>query len=168
MEFEQWSDSQILFAAIRYSEEARTWRNKFLGLLPEIYRRKLYEQKGFSSIFYFAKVIGGVSEEQVRTVLRVEESLQNKPALHALLVHGEASINKLVKIHTIATPENESELANQAQLLSQYALETLARDIRTINKNVSRYMAPLCKEHHYIAHSIDINVQKKKSRPPIS
>lgn len=26
---------------------------KFIGLLPEVYRRKLYEKKGFSSIFEF-------------------------------------------------------------------------------------------------------------------
>ena len=101
-------DSILLATAIRYGTQARLWRNKFLGLLPEINRRKLYEQRGFSSIFEFAFKTGGVSEEQVKTVIRTEESLYDKPQLHSLLVNGEVSINKMVRIHSIVTRENGS------------------------------------------------------------
>ncbi len=134
---EHWSDDALLIATQKYGEEARKWRNKFLGLLPEINRRKLYEQRGFPSIFYFAKVLGGVSEEQVRTVLRVEESLQDKPMMHALLVNGDVSINKMVKVHTVATSANEEALASQVQLLSNRAVETLAKDIRSMSNSSS-------------------------------
>lgn len=140
MEFEQWSDAQLLSTCVRYGEEARKWKNKFLGLLPEVERRKLYEQKGFPSIFYFAKVIGGVSEEQVRTVLRVEASLKDKPVLHALLVNGEVSINKMVKVHTVATAQNQEALADQVQLLSNRAVETLAKDIRIHTSSSTSFM----------------------------
>ncbi len=128
--FTQWSDSQLLLTAIRYGEEARTWRNKFLGLLPEIHRRKLYEQKDFTSITHFAKVIAGVGEEQVRDVIRFEERLREMPALHNLLVQGKVSMHKIEKVLPVVEPENDIFLADQVQLLSCKALSTLAKDIK--------------------------------------
>lgn len=125
-----WSDEQLLTTAQYYGEEARNWRNKFLGLLPEIEKRRLYEKKGFSSIFHFAKVIGGVREEQVRDVIRFEKRLQETPTLHTLLVEGEVSMHKIEKILPVAQPKNDEFLADQVQLLSSRALATLAKDIK--------------------------------------
>ncbi len=127
---EQWSDEQILATCMRYGEEARKWKNRFLGLLPEVERRKLYLQKGFSSIFHFAQVLGGVSEEQVRNVVRLEKRFQKTPALHHLLVHGEVSIHKMERVAFIAEPDNEIFLADQVQMLSKTALDTLVRDAK--------------------------------------
>ncbi len=106
-------------------------------MLPEVNRRRLYEKEGCSSVVEFAKKVGGVSEEQVRRVLHVEEDLRDKPQLHQLLVSGEVSINKLAKIHTVATPDNQELLANQVQMLSARAVETLARDIRHMQQVVT-------------------------------
>ena len=141
MDYTRWSDSVasladevVLSVCSRYGEEALRWRAKFLGMLPEVEKRKLYLREGCSSVVEFAKKVGGVSEEQVRRVLRVEEDLRDKPQLHELLVSGEVSINKLAKIHTVATSENQEMLANQVQMLSARAVETLARDIRTMSQ----------------------------------
>ncbi|MFA7277794.1 MAG: hypothetical protein WC101_02275 [Candidatus Gracilibacteria bacterium] len=125
-----WSDAQLLSTAVRYGEEARNWRNKFLGLLPEIQRRKLYEKQGCPSIFVFAFKIGGVSEEQVRTVLNLERRFEDKPALHKALISGEVSANKLARVASIATIENAEELTNRAKVLPQNALETYVRDVK--------------------------------------
>ncbi len=132
-EFSTWSDERVLSAALHYGKEVLHWRRKFLGTLPEIAKRKLYEQHGCSSIFVFAFKVGGASEDQVRKILHVEEMLRDKPALHELLVSGEVSINKMAKIHTVATSENQEFLADQVQLLSKSAVETLAKDMRASN-----------------------------------
>lgn len=129
--FATWSDAQLLSTAIRYGEEARNWKNKFLGLLPEIYKRKLYEQKGFTSIFHFAKVLSGASEEQVRLVLNLERRFEDKPALHQTLVNGEISANKLTRVVAIATVENAEELAEKAKILPREALETYVQDMQS-------------------------------------
>lgn len=50
------------------------------------------------------------------------------PVLKAMLINGEVSVNKLAKVASIATPENQAVLANQIKLLSCRALETLTRD----------------------------------------
>lgn len=131
------SDRQLLAAALHYGNSALQWRNKFLGTLPEIAKRRLHEQHGCSSIFVFAFKVAGVSEEQVKKILHVEEELRDTPMLHELLVSGTVSINKMAKIHTVATSENQELLANQVQMLSARAVETLARDIRYMQQVVT-------------------------------
>lgn len=136
MEFEQWSDEQILATCVRYGEEARKWKNKFLGLLPEVDRRQLYEKKGFTSVVHFAQVVGGVSEEQVRTALRLDVQFQETPMLHTLFTSGEVGMHKLARIASIANKSNEEFLANQVHILPAAALNTLVKDVRQAEKSL--------------------------------
>lgn len=111
-----------------YGERARFWRQKFIGLLPEVFKRELYKKHGFLSIFEFAAKLAGVSEEQVSRTLNLERKLQDKPELHKALVNGEVSINKLRRIVPIATQENEQFLLEQIKILPQKAIETFVKD----------------------------------------
>ena len=110
-------------------------RRKFAGLLPEVFKRKLYAKKGFCSIFEFAAKLAGMSEEQVRLVLNLERKFDDKPVLKALLVNGEVSVNKLVRVASIATVENQEILAQQVIILPKTAIDTLVRDERFIREN---------------------------------
>jgi hypothetical protein len=114
----------------KYGAAAKLWRQKFIGLLPEVNRRRLYEEKGFSSIFEFAAKLCGLSSEQVRLALNLERRFEDKPILKRMLENGEASINKLTRIVSIATPENEEELAEKIKVLPISALNTFVRDER--------------------------------------
>ncbi len=124
------TDERLFSLCRMYGTQALEARRKFLGLLPEVNRRRLYEKKGFSSIFVFAFRLAGVSEEQVRRVLNLERRFRDKPMLQSLLINGEVSMNKLVHVAAIATPENQEELADKLKLLPKSAIETLARDVR--------------------------------------
>ncbi|MFA6917604.1 MAG: hypothetical protein WC285_02080 [Candidatus Gracilibacteria bacterium] len=124
------SDEKLYQLCQTYGERTRFWRQKFTGLIPEVFRRRLYEKKGFSSIFEFAKKLAGLSEEQVRLVLNLEKRFSETPVLKSLLVEGKVSINKLARIVSIAKPENDMFLATQVQILSKSAVETLVRDER--------------------------------------
>lgn len=131
------SDKDLYCLCHKHGSDTLLARRKFEGLLPEVYKRKLYEKKGFSSIFHFAAVLAGLSEKQVRRVVNVERKLADKPALHSLLVNGEVSVNKLARVVSVATPENQETLANQAKLLSNRALETLVRDEKSVHVHTS-------------------------------
>jgi len=122
------TDEKLYELCKQYGLRALMWRQKFTGLLPEVFKRKLHQKKGYGSIFEFAARLAGLSEEQVRRVLNLERSFSNKPALKSLLENGEVSVNKLAKIASIATPENQEMLAEQARFLSTRSLETLVRD----------------------------------------
>ncbi len=139
------SDENLYNLCKQYGERTRIWRQRFSGLLPEVFKRKLYEKKGFYSIFEFAKKLAGMSEEQVRLVLNLEKRFEEMPKLKSLLTDGKVSINKLSRIVSIAKPENEVFLATQVQVLSKSAVETLVRDEKFAEKNAVNSMEFLSK-----------------------
>jgi hypothetical protein len=124
------TNAQLFALCQEYGANALSWRRKFMGLLPEVERRRLYEAHGFNSVFEFAARLGGISEEQVRTALNLSRSFSDKPALKALLESGEVSVHKLVRIQSVATVESADVWAEQAKILPKKTLETLARDER--------------------------------------
>src|SRR3989339_57573 len=130
------SDCELLKLCDKFGKRALLWRRRFIGLLPEVDKRRLYEKRGCSSIFEFAAKLAGLSAEQVRVVLRLEKRFEDKPGLKNLLVEGRVSVNKLVRVVSIATVENEKELARKIKFLPQKALETLARDERNMRREI--------------------------------
>ncbi len=128
------TDEQLYEKARMYGRNTLMWRQKFLGLLPEVEKRRLYLAKGFGSVFEFAFKLAGVSEEQVRRVLNLERKFVGTPVLKSLLERGEVSVNKLARVASIATAQNEAELARVVQVLPQSAIETLVRDENGFNK----------------------------------
>ena len=117
--------------------KAIQFRQQCIGMLPQIFKEKIYEKKGFKSIFEYAAKFAGLSEKQVKRGLSIHERVEDKPALRELLEKGEVSINKLAKIVSIVTTENQEVLADQVKLLSCRALETLVRDEKFAQQNIS-------------------------------
>ncbi|MFA5820838.1 MAG: hypothetical protein WC873_01920 [Candidatus Gracilibacteria bacterium] len=101
------SDKKLYELCKHFGKLALNYRNKFTGLLPEVNRRRLYEQKSFL----------------------------DKPALQELFTTGKISANKLARITSVATIANQEFLANQVQLLPKSAVETLVRDLRHETKS---------------------------------
>src|SRR3989338_9046263 len=111
------SDQELLKLCRKYGTQALIWRQKFIGLLPEVARRQLYKQKGCSSIFEFAAKLAGISREQVERVFGLDRKFENMPVLKKILVNGEVSVNKLARVSSIANLENQEFLADQVRLL---------------------------------------------------
>lgn len=122
------TNEQLFQLCQEYGAKAKEWRQKFLGLLPEVYKRRLYREKGFGSIFEFAAKLGGVSELQVNTVLHLDKKFEKTPELRKLLTSGEVSVHKLARIVTVAAPENQRYWASKIQSLPQASIEALVRD----------------------------------------
>lgn len=160
-EMHGWSDEQVLSTAVKYGEEARRWRNRFLGLLPEVQRRKLYERHGCSSVVEFAKKVGGVSEDQVHAALRLDREFQETPLLHNLFTTGEVGMHKLARVASVANRDNEEFLANQVQLLSTSTINTLVKDIKqkeAISLYVQKSPLPTVPETAQVAVQLDSEV----------
>lgn len=104
-------------------------RRLCIGLLPQIFAEKIYVKKGFDSIYEYAGKLAGLSREQVKRALSLHARFADKPLLRGLLTTGEVSLNKLAKVASVATAENEAALADQIRLLPCRAVETLVRDI---------------------------------------
>ncbi|MFA5855567.1 MAG: hypothetical protein WC846_04840, partial [Candidatus Gracilibacteria bacterium] len=139
---EQISDKDLLALSRQYGRDAVLLHRKFIGLLPEINRRRLYVQEGFLSIYHFAAVLGGVSREQVNRVINTEKTLEDKPICKALLVEGKVSINKFSRAPAI-TKENDAEVAKLLQVLPQKALEAMRKDEKACARAQTENQKPL-------------------------
>lgn len=124
------SDKALYKKCVMYGKQALQAKRKFMGLLPEVCKRRLYEKKGFTSIFEFAAKLAGVSKEQVSNIINLERQFTDKSMLHKLLVNGEVSANKLIRIASIATNKNEKELAEKVKILPSRALEIWVKDVK--------------------------------------
>jgi len=132
----KFSDENLFQLCKRFGKNALHWRQKFIGLLPEVNRRRLYEKKGFSSIFEFSFKLCGLSADQVNLTLNLSRRFEDKLVLKGMLENGEVSINKLARIVSIATVENQEELAEKIRILPKSALETLVRDEKFAMNNL--------------------------------
>jgi len=132
------SDRHLMALARKYGTQTLLWRQKFIGLLPEVDRRKLYEKKGYGSIFEFGKRMAGLSEAQIRLALNLDRRFEDKPLLRQALVKGEVSINKLTRVASIATSQNEKELCESAKALSKASLDVLVKDMKYVQNFIER------------------------------
>ncbi|MBT6068125.1 hypothetical protein HOG48_00035 [Candidatus Peregrinibacteria bacterium] len=133
LSLEKLTDSELLKLCQKYGTQAILWRRKFIGLLPEVDRRKLYEKKNCQSVYEFAAKFGGVSPKHVGRVLNLSKRFKANPILKKMLVEGNVSSNKLAKVASIVGFEKENEIAHVVKNLSCRAVETYVRDVKNQN-----------------------------------
>ncbi len=134
----QFSDSELYSICKKWGREALAARRRFAGLLPEVYRREMdsrgvlrkswLERRGYTCIYEFAARLAGMSRDQVNRVLQLDKRFSALPILHESLINGDVSVNKLARIASAATPENQQELLNKAENLSKTALEVYVKE----------------------------------------
>ena len=120
------TDKEFYTKCIEAGKHARKWKNKFVSMLPEIARRGLHKKHGFATIVEFAAKVGGVGKSTVEAIFRVEKYVYDKPVLKKLV--EEVGVSKVRVIATIATKENQHELAKRVKTMSKAALELFARE----------------------------------------
>ncbi|MFA5855417.1 MAG: HNH endonuclease, partial [Candidatus Gracilibacteria bacterium] len=65
-------------------------------------------------------------------------TFEDKPDLKEALVGGKVSVSKLAKVASIATKENQAELATLAEIHSREVLETMARDEKLCSREQNK------------------------------
>lgn len=149
------TNQEFYVMCVHTGRTAKTAVREFLALLPEAEDRQVYLEHGMNSIFGFAAKLGGVSREQVQRVLQLKDKFKPTPQLMTALVSGQIPVAKLARIASVATPDNQDFWLNQAQLLSNRALETLVRDSKS---------TPTANSVH--VHTSNPNKTEKISLPP--
>lgn len=112
-----------------YGKTAREWMRKCVLLLPEIDRLRIWEKKGYSSIYEYAAKLAGMSRWQVEDALRILKKIEDKPELKKVV--EQRGINSVRPIATIATPETAGFWARKASKMSKNALESYVKEFRT-------------------------------------
>ena len=101
---------------------------ELLYLLPEIAHRQIYRTKGFLTIYEYAAKTAGLGHSAVEKALRLRRVLEDKPTLmETVKTEG---VHKVALVATIATRENEKQLAEKVVGMSKSALADLAKEMR--------------------------------------
>ncbi len=111
-----------------YGRSAREQMRKCILLLPEIERERVWEKKGFGSIYEYAAKLAGMSRASVDEGLRVLNRIEDKPAL--MEVAEKFGVGAVRPVATIATTETSEFWAEKAKEMSQHTLETYVRETR--------------------------------------
>jgi hypothetical protein len=101
---------------------------KLLSLLPEIFKRRIYEKEGYVSIYEYAGKLAGLSYGVVEKTLSTVKNLEGKPSLQkAVETQG---IHKVALVAKLASPETDAAWADKVNNMSKNALAELAKEVR--------------------------------------
>ena len=135
---EKLSDSELYQKCKKYGLQARLWRRKFAGLLPEVAKRELHKRRGYSSIYEFAGKIAGMTHDQTRRILQIASKLDNKPHLKDLLISGKQGWAKIETVSYVATPETDEKWAKKVEEMPKQALQVFVQEYKEREKNRSQ------------------------------
>ncbi len=117
---------------VNYGRNAREWMHKCVMLLPEIERERVWEKKGFGSIYEYAAKLAGMSRSCVDEALRVLKKIEDKPELRAVVENQ--GIGAVRPVATIATTETAEFWAEKVKSMSKHALEVYVQETRKQNQ----------------------------------
>lgn len=111
-----------------YGRNAREWARKCATLLPEIERERVWEVKGFGSIYEYAARLAGMSHSSVDEALRVLKKIEDKPAL--MEVAEKFGISAVRPVAVVATVETAEFWAEKASEMSKHTLQAYVNEIK--------------------------------------
>jgi hypothetical protein len=101
-----------------------------VGCFAEILRRKLYRERGYSSIHAYAEAELGFSANKTWQFIRLAEALESLPAVKASVASGELSWTKARTLARVATPRSEAAWLRTATSGSNRELELAVKMAR--------------------------------------
>ncbi|MBD3329939.1 hypothetical protein GF354_00240 [Candidatus Peregrinibacteria bacterium] len=113
----------------RYGRNAREWMHKCVLMLPKIEKNRIWEKKGFGSIYEYAAKLAGMSRHKVNESLRILHKIEDKPNL--MKVAKTKGVNAVKPIIAIVTKENSDFWAKKAKKMSKNTLKVFVRDYKS-------------------------------------
>lgn len=113
---------------VKYGRNAKEWMRKCEMLLPHVERERVWEKKGFSSIYEYAAKLAGMGRSKVDNVLWTMKKIEGKNEM--LKVVEEKGVNAVRPIANIVTFENQVFWAEKASEMSVRTLEVYAKEFR--------------------------------------
>lgn len=140
------SDEKLLYLCEQYGERAKYWRQKFIGLLPEAYKKKLYElqRKGIN---IDELILAAIQQRETKISEDKEEFAQEQEISQNSSRHIPRKIQRLI----------QKEHGTKCSILTcSNAADEIHHEIPfALLKNHNPYfLKPLCNAHHILTHRI--------------
>jgi hypothetical protein len=114
-----------------YGKKALEWRRKCELLLPAISDQRIWEKKGYSSIYEYAAKLAGMSRIVVDDSLRIMERIKGLPKIQEIA--KESGLNRVKPLMTVVNHENETFWAEKAKSMGKHTLETYVKEYKHQN-----------------------------------
>lgn len=111
-----------------YGLNAKEWMHKCVLMLPQIERRRIWEKKGFGSIYEYAAKLSGMSRFKVTDSLRVLRKIKDKPEI--MKVAEKKGVGAVRPVATIVSTETDGFWADKSRKMTQNTLRTFVRDFK--------------------------------------
>ena len=129
---ENFSDKDLYAYCKKVGFNARKWHRRFIAVLPEVAKRRLYKKYGYCSIHEFAAKLAGVTHDNVDEVLRINEKFKELPKMKALI--GEVGLSKLKVVACIATKDTDDFWAKKVKNMTKSSLEIYIKEMKLLEK----------------------------------
>lgn len=132
------TDKKLYELCREYGSKIRFWKKKFVALLPEVAKRKLYKKYNFYSLYEFAAKLGGVGKKTVDEILRTYRRVEDKPLLKDEI--EKSGWGKVRTVISLIENTEEEDLVNMIRSMPKAALE---ETVRQIKKQGSQHETPV-------------------------
>ena len=113
---------------VEYGRNAKEWTRKCALLLPEIEKHRIWEKRGFGSLFEYAAKLAGMSRHSVEDALRILRKIEDKPELQKVV--EQRGLNAVRPVVATATVKTAEFWAQKAREMSKNTLETYVREFK--------------------------------------
>ncbi|MDA1060767.1 MAG: hypothetical protein O3B47_03160 [bacterium] len=115
---------------VEFGGDARKWINECKLLLLKIQRMRIWEKRGFSSLYEYSCKLAGISERLVDDSLWILKGLENKPEL--MKVAKEKSLSAVRQVVSVATEETDEFWAEKVRRMSISELRVYVNEWRLV------------------------------------
>ncbi|HBB02689.1 MAG: hypothetical protein US89_C0005G0102 [Candidatus Peregrinibacteria bacterium GW2011_GWF2_38_29] len=140
-----------------YGKNSLKWKRKCTLLLPEIAKYRIWEKKGFFSIYEYAAKLAGMSHASVEAALWAMKKVEDKPELRRVI--EEKGIEIIRPIANIATQETAKFWAEKAMEMSRNTLAAYAKEYKKSERSAPCAGSGICHKNSDLFS--DLNLQIK-------
>lgn len=119
-----------------YGKNAKEWMLKCVLMLPTIEKNRIWEKKGFASIYEYAAKLAGMSRNKVNEGLRILQKTENLPSIRKII--EQKGLFAVKPVINLATPATDNFWAKKAEEMSKITLETFVKDFKKEQHLVDR------------------------------
>ena len=128
------ADNELLCKMDELSSKLYNSRNKFMAYLPEIKKRKLWDNGSFTSVFHYARIKACLTDDTIERVFRTYDKVALFPEILKLFQEAIVGWSKIEIVASVLNKRNARHLAKRLLTNSTSTLKRLAKNIRESNK----------------------------------
>ena len=134
---EELTDKELLVKMDELSHNVHFSRNRFIAYLPEIKKRRLWDNGFFTSAFHYANVKACLTDSTIERVFKTYDKVKEYPEILKLFQEAVVGWSKIEIVASVLNKRNARHFASRLLNNTTSTLKRLAKNIRGRNSGKS-------------------------------